>query len=148
MPSKNSINKPKDNLIRQRKSHLASKRRQRRAIQNVTIVKQSNGSTAIIPLNSTRSNNGVITNTVISKKKAKKLERNLKYAQLRRENNSNSNKKDVEMTELVDDNNNNNSKENPYRKALWNVVEEANVKGGVVLTAAFGEGTTLGSASF
>lgn len=150
MPSKNSINKPKDNLIRQRKSHLASKRRQRRANQSVTVIKTSQGTTAIVPITNNRG--GVIANTVISKKKAKKMERNLKYAEMRRNNKVNNHKKvDIDVDMKVDDNdvelNNKGGKESAIRKSLWTIVESAKVSG-VPLAIAVGEGTTLGGPSF
>lgn len=141
MPSKNSINKPKDNLIRQRKSNLASKRRAKRSRQAITVIKQSNGETAIVPLGNNRG--GVIANTVISNKKAKKLERNLKYAKLRREGNKKSG--DVEMGEGVIGNVQ--DKDNVFRKELWKVVEAAQ-RNGVVLNGVVGEGTTLGNAAY
>lgn len=141
MPSKNSINKPKDNLIRQRKSNLASKRRAKRSRQAITVIKQSNGETAIVPLANNRG--GVIANTVISNKKAKKLERNLKYAKLRRDGSKKSG--DVEMGEGV--NGNVQDKDNVFRKELWKVVEAAQTNG-VVLNGVVGEGTTLGSAAY
>lgn len=142
MPSKNSINKPKDNLIRQRKSNLASKRRAKRSRQSVTVIKQSNGETALVPLSNNRG--GVIANTVISNKKAKKLERNLKYAKLRRDGGKLTNKQDVEMGEGVSDVQ---DKDNVFRKLLWNVVEAAQTNG-VVLNGASGAGTTLGGAEY
>lgn len=149
MPSKNSINKPKDNLIRQRKSHLASKRRQRRAQQSVTVIKTSQGTTAIVPITNNRG--GVIANTIISKKKAKKMERNLKYAEMRRNNKVNTqNKGDTDVDMKVDNDveiNNKGGKESAVRKALWTIVEGAKVSG-VPLAIAVGEGTTLGGPSF
>lgn len=129
MPSKNSINKPKENMKRQRKSLSASKRRAVRARQSVTVVKQSDGSTAIVPLNSNKIGSGVIANTVLSNKKAKKLERNLKYAKLRRDGML----PKTESEPVV---------ENEFRKALWTVVESP-----VVLRQG-GEGTTLGGAEY
>lgn len=149
MPSKNSINKPKDNLIRQRKSHLASKRRQRRAQQSVTVIKTSQGTTAIVPITNNRG--GVIANTIISKKKAKKMERNLKYAEMRRNNKINTQSKgdtDVDMKIDTDvEVNNKGGKESAIRKALWTIVENEKVSG-VPLAIVVGEGTTLGGPSF
>lgn len=147
MPSKNSINKPKDNLIRQRKSHLASKRRQRRATQSVTLVKTSQGTTAVVPLSNTKG--GVIANTVISNKKAKKMERNLKYAQLRREQalHKKPTSGDVEMIEENGTTSTKGGKESAVRKALWTIVESAKING-VPLSVSVGEGTTLGGPSF
>lgn len=144
MPSKNSINKPKDNLTRQRKSHLASKRRQRRSQQSVAMIQTAKGTTAVVPVSTA---GGVIANTVISKKKAKKIERNMKYAQLRRE----STKKNSGDVEMIDEDGlaggRSGAKESAVRKALWTVVENAKVSG-VPLLAAVGEGTTLGGPAF
>lgn len=141
MPSKNSINKPKITAKHQRKSILASKKRQRRARQAVTVIKSSSGSTEIVPIST---GGGVLANKVLSNKKAKKLERNLKYAQLRNQEGKKKNV-DIEMNEqnLA----NVKEKENIYRKALWEVVENSK-SNGLLLALPSGEGTTLGSASF
>ncbi|AWU78149.1 hypothetical protein CAS74_003044 [Pichia kudriavzevii] len=143
MPSKNSINKPKGNITRQRKSHLASKKRAQRARQAVTSVTQATGSSALVPLSAS---GGVVVNTVLSNKKARKLERNLKYAQLRREGSVGKGKRvDVEMSgeEIAQAK----DKENVYRKALWSVVERSRVQGIPIMTPV-GQGTTLGGGSF
>ncbi|ODQ45878.1 hypothetical protein PICMEDRAFT_17141 [Pichia membranifaciens NRRL Y-2026] len=150
MPSKNSINKPKDNMIRQRKSLGASKRRQRRSQQSVTMIQTSNGSTAVVPVVTV---GGVITNRVISNKKARKVERNLKYAQLRRDGAVHAKRSsggDVEMADegaAARSGKTSGAKESAVRKALWTVVEDAKVSGVPVAVAA-GEGTTLGGPSF
>lgn len=145
MPSKNSINKPKDNMIRQRKSHLASKRRQNRTRQSVTMIKTSKGTTAIVPLSTA---GGVIANTIISNKKAKKMERNLKYAQLRRDGAINKKKnEDVDMVVDEQSSNGKGGKESVVRTALWSLVETARVSG-VPLSVPVGEGTTLGGPAF
>ncbi|KAG0684432.1 ribosome biogenesis protein alb1 [Pichia californica] len=155
MPSKNSVNKPKDNMIRQRKSHMASKRRQRRSNTGVTIIKTSKGTNEIVPLlTNNRNKGGVIANTIISNKKAKKIERNIKYAEMRRNGNVNGKKLkvngvvDIDMKE--DGNNDNNTsgpKESAVRKALWSIVDGAKISG-LTLAVASGEGTTLGGPSF
>ncbi|TID22555.1 hypothetical protein CANINC_003330 [Pichia inconspicua] len=141
MPSKNSINKPKITAKHQRKSILASKKRQNRARQAVTVIKSSSGSTEIVPISS---GGGVIANKILSNKKAKKLERNFKYAQMRKQEGRKKNT-DIVMNEqnIADVK----EKENIYRKALWDVVESSKVNG-VPLALPSGEGTTLGSASF
>lgn len=141
MPSKNSINKPKITAKHQRKSILASKKRQRRARQAVTVIKSSSGSTEIVPIST---GGGVLANKVLSNKKAKKLERNLKYAQLR---NQEGKKKNVDIEMNEQDLANVKEKENIYRKALWEVVENSK-SNGLLLALPSGEGTTLGSASF
>lgn len=141
MPSKNSINKPKITAKHQRKAHGASKKRQLRAKQAVTVIKGPSGSTEIVPLST---GGGVLANRVVSNKKAKKLERNLKYAKLRQQVGK---KKaaDVEMSE--EDMTELKEKENIYRKALWKVVENSKVNG-LTFASPSGEGTTLGSAVF
>lgn len=74
------------------------------------------------------------------------MERNLKYAQLRREQALPKKKNgDVDMNEEGDGKKE--AKENVYRKALWELVEESKING-VPLAAASGEGTTLGGPAF
>jgi ribosome biogenesis protein ALB1 len=111
----------------------------------VTTIKNSSGSTAIVSLSSS-TGGGVLVNTVISKKKAKKVERNMKYAAARARVSATGKEKkklDAEMRvdeEVAD-------KENVYRAALWNLVENVKVNG-VPLTGVAGQGTTLGSPLF
>ena len=137
-------------MIRQRKSYGASKRRQRRSKQSVTVIQTSNGSTAVVPVATV---GGVIANTVISKKKARKLERNLKYAQLRRETGVPAKRSSGGDVEMADEGaagrsgKTSGARESAVRKALWTVVEDAKVSGVAVALAA-GEGTTLGGPSF
>jgi ribosome biogenesis protein ALB1 len=111
----------------------------------VTTIKNSSGSTAIVSLSSS-TGGGVLVNTVISKKKAKKVERNMKYAAARARVSATGKEKkklDAEMRvdeEVAD-------KENVYRAALWNLVENVKVNG-VPLTGVAGQGTTLGNPLF
>lgn len=108
------------------------------------MIQTAKGTTAVVPVSTA---GGVIANTVISKKKAKKIERNMKYAQLRRE----STKKNSGDVEMIDEDGlasgHSGAKESAVRKALWTVVENAKVSG-VPLLAAVGEGTTLGGPAF
>lgn len=138
MPSKNSINKPKANLTRQRKSHKAAKKRVNKVHQQYTVAKSSKGINEIIPINKA---GGVLANTIISNKKAKKLERNLKYAQLR--DGKKEKKSDDDM--MIDEETK--AKGNKVREALWELVENVKVNG-VQFSTVAGEGTTIGSAEF
>lgn len=142
MPSKNSINKPKDNLIRQRKSHLASKKRVSRGRQQFTSIKASTGITELIPITHA---GGVIANTIMSKKKAKKLERNSKYIEMRNKSNKKKNSEDVEMS--VEDEKINKSKQGEVRSALWELVENVRANG-IQLLSPTGEGTSIGKPEF
>lgn len=124
MPSKNSINKPKDGLIRSRRATTMRVKKSKRASKHVTTVRASTGLEQAVVV---RKPNGTLANTVVSKKKAQKLERNRKY-QLARDG------KAVKKTEVL-------SPTEKVREALWRVVE----MGPVPTAQVVGQGTTLGA---
>ncbi|GMM44760.1 Alb1 protein [Pichia kluyveri] len=147
MPSKNSVNKPKANITRQRKSHLLSKRRAIRSRQAVTTIQSSNGSLAIVPI---KNGGGVVANTIMSNKKAKKVNRNIKYAERRveemskgKKGNSNNNNNDDDGMDIDEIN----EKNKTIRESLWNLIENCKVNG-LGLQVSKGNGTTLGSVPF
>lgn len=123
MPSKNSINKPKDHMIRSRKATSQRAKNSKRASKHVTTVRSSNGLKTSVTVKKV---NGTLVNTVVSNKKAKKLERNRKYQMVR----DGKAVKPEEATTEVE----------KVREALWRVIE----MGAAPTALAGGEGTTLG----
>jgi len=101
--------------------------------------------------------NGVITNRVLSKKRAKKIARNMKYAKARKEQSK-------KIIEDLDHKNDDESmdidgqqkpsrkelrhpdKEDPIRKAFWSLIEHG--AGHMFPVNTSTEGTTLGGPSF
>lgn len=123
MPSKNSINKPKDHMIRSRKATSLRSKKSKRASKHVTTVRTSNGIKTNVTVNKV---NGTLANNVVSNKKAKKLERNRNYQMVR---DGKFVKKEDAKTDVE-----------KVREALWRVIE----LGPVSTAVAVGNGTTLG----
>ncbi|KAH3668433.1 hypothetical protein OGAPHI_002187 [Ogataea philodendri] len=138
MPSRNSINKPKDNIQRRQKSRSLG--RQRAGARNSTRVVAPK-STALALYNGTASKGGITTNT-LSNKRSKKIERNKKYAKARNLDTAQlladvqSKQEQMEVDEAVV------KSQETVRSALWAVVEDVANHGFKYLAA--GEGTTLG----
>lgn len=92
MPSKNSINRPKQKIGLNRKIHKNAAKRNARERAGLLAPPRSNlhsmsGQIKSIPLElfkGTRLEKGTITTKTLSKKCAKKIERNLKYNQQRK----------------------------------------------------------------
>ncbi|GME97947.1 hypothetical protein B5S28_g3025 [[Candida] boidinii] len=163
MPSRNSVNRPKDNLNRIRKAQNLAKKRVRRgttprSTERTSVVLPSTSIALYTGGDSSDSSIG-ITNKTISKKTAKKIERNRKYAILR--NGGKNAKKllidiqakkessmDIDGTEESSNANSNSkrSKSDLVREALWSVIEDVATNNYNV--DVNGEGTTLGGPFF
>ncbi|OWB81853.1 hypothetical protein B5S33_g473 [[Candida] boidinii] len=162
MPSRNSVNRPKDNLNRIRKAQSLAKKRVRRgttprSTERTTVVLPST-SIALYTGDASDSSIG-ITSKSISKKTAKKIERNRKYAILR--NGGKNAKKllidiqakkessmdiDGEASNASSNSNTKRSKSDLVREALWSVIEDVATNNYNVDVT--GEGTTLGGPFF
>ncbi|KAG7885579.1 hypothetical protein KL938_000611 [Ogataea parapolymorpha] len=137
MPSRNSINKPKDNILRrQKRQSLGKKRAGLRSSSRDGTPK----STAVA-LYTGPSRSGVTT-TTLSNKKSKKIERNKKYAKARNLDtdqllvDAQAKQEQMEIDEATE------QAQETVRSALWAVVEDA-ASGGFAYDVS-GEGTTLG----
>lgn len=162
MPSRNSVNRPKDNLNRIRKAQSLAKKRVRRgttprSTERTTVVLPST-SIALYTGDASDSSIG-ITSKSISKKTAKKIERNRKYAILR--NGGKNAKKllidiqakkessmdiDGESSNASSNANTKRSQSDLVREALWSVIEDVATNNYNVDVT--GEGTTLGGPFF
>ncbi|OUM54227.1 hypothetical protein BVG19_g3586 [[Candida] boidinii] len=162
MPSRNSVNRPKDNLNRIRKAQSLAKKRVRRG----TTPRSTERTTVVLPSTSIALYTGDasdgsigITSKSISKKTAKKIERNRKYAILR--NGGKNAKKllidiqakkessmdiDGESANTSSNANTKRSKSDLVREALWSVIEDVATNNYNVDVT--GEGTTLGGPFF
>ncbi|GMM31685.1 Alb1 protein [Martiniozyma asiatica (nom. inval.)] len=138
MPSKNSINKPKDHIHRAAKGRHLRNKRQTRQGKSTTTIRSSRGSTELVTL---ERGSSIVANTVLSNKKAKKLLRNKKYALQRAGGKQVSSME--QSDEMVDIDQDLKAQEK-VRNALWAIVESANVN--KVLPT--GQGTTLGDGAF
>ncbi|GMG33536.1 unnamed protein product [Ambrosiozyma monospora] len=158
MPSKNSVNKPKDNLNRQRKSKsLGRKKVLRGSITKTRSVSTeptaASTSSAVALYTGAVQPTGPVTSNTLSKKRAKKIERNKKYAKARKFN-SDQLLVDLQAKEEmdIDDDNEEEVKEVKkqsetfVREALWTVIEDA--AAGSFQIDVSGEGTTLGGPVF
>lgn len=163
MPSRNSINRPKLTVNLNRKNaSIIKKREQREKAGLLQPARSSEGSMSgkvkSVPIdlfmNGARDDHASskgITNKTLSKKRAKKIERNLKYAQQRKlltdatakieedmdidiDGGKKKSKKEVEKTAL-----------GKVKDALWNAIEDT-ANAGLVLEN--GQGTTLGGPFF
>lgn len=165
MPSKNSINRPKltSNLNRraQKAGIKRSQREQNGQFQPARSSEQSKSgeikSVALDLYFKDKADDVVIgpkvTRNTLSKKRAKKIERNLKYAQQRKNEDrlltdlhaKLENEMDVDVVSKKVKNEKN-SKLSMVKKAMWNVLEDAQSQQELPLTT--GQGTTLGGAWF
>ncbi|SMN22822.1 similar to Saccharomyces cerevisiae YJL122W ALB1 Shuttling pre-60S factor [Maudiozyma saulgeensis] len=177
MPSKNSINRPKlTTNVRSKQQKLARKRDQRERAGHFNQARSADGSRSgeakSVALDiyfgkedSTtsrdQSHRGGLTNKTLSKKRAQKIERNLKYAQQRRlltdvqaglENKADDDEMNVDggnkallRKQEIEQSKNKKNNMSLIREALWNSIEDAQSQG---LTLATGQGTTLGGPFF
>lgn len=131
----------------QKGRHLSRKRAARERI--VSRLESINTNAMVANTHFTASK-GVITNRVISKKKAKKLARNRKYAHIRKFGPKKHGSKDDDTMEIDGGNHSSRGqrrhieKEDPIRKALWLVVENEPKQP----INPVGKGTTLGGPAF
>lgn len=138
MPSKNSINKPNDSIIRNRKGIAAGRKRSSRpSAPERYSARAAPKSTALALYNGTAKSEGVLTTQTLSKKRQRKIERNKRYAEKRRNPDVEAMKIDDEPQES--DKQTEGQKVQRVREALWTVA--SNFSGA---KASFGEGTTLG----
>lgn len=165
MPSRNSVNRPKDKLIRNGHASAIGKKRSARSRLNVatrsstsryndeskTAPKPSESTSLALYSGSAAQPSGVITNNTLSKKRSKKIARNQKYINKRNEQLSIDIAAKSEEAMDVDV-----EKEAPVTKktsqleqikqALWSVVADG-VSEGLAITGN-GNGTTLGVQAF
>ncbi|QLQ78556.1 hypothetical protein HG537_0A08030 [Torulaspora globosa] len=157
MPSKNSINRPKltPNLNRKNQS-LARKRDQRERAGLLQPARSSenskSGQVKSVPLElyfqGKTGQDGVLTTKTLSKKRAKKIERNLKYAEQRKLlaelQDKVENEDGMEVDVPAGKTQKREEKKSSLTKmkdALWKVLDDSSSEG-FVLTK--GQGTTLG----
>ncbi|CCK73592.1 Alb1p NDAI_0G06090 [Naumovozyma dairenensis CBS 421] len=180
MPSKNSINRPKLTVNLHRKAQKAGKKRAAREraghykparsadasksgeIKSVALDlyfndKDKTGQ-ASTNTSTLASGNGSVTTKTLSKKRAKKIERSLRYAEQRKllidlqaklENGNDDTAMDVdggEVVKRVRENKKEKSALTQMKEALWNVLDDASSSQGLVIGS--GQGTTLGGPFF
>lgn len=165
MPSRNSINKPKDKI--QRNSHASSigKKRSARA-RNGIVTKSSTSryetdsnaapkateSKAIALYNGATTPTGVIINNTLSNKRSKKIARNKKYIAKRNEKLSIDLLADQEQMEVDEKEEQtkakNQTKLDKIKEVLWAAVEDRVSEGLKVSSGTDGNGTTLGVQAF
>ncbi|CAL9731844.1 ribosome biogenesis protein Alb1p [Monosporozyma unispora] len=159
MPSKNSINRPKLVTNLKNKAQKAGLKRSRRdqrgdfqpARSSETSKSGEIKSVALDLYFQDEKTGGSITNKTLSKKRAKKIERNLKYAQQRKlltdlqakvENDMDVDTALVKKVKETKD-----SKLSMIKKAMWNVLDDTQSQQNLPLSSS-GQGTTLGGAWF
>lgn len=155
MPSKNSINRPKLTVNVARKTQsLAHKRDQRERAGLLKPARSSekskSGQIKSVPLDlyfqgkeGKVSGNGLTTKT-LSKKRAKKIERNIKYAEQRKllaELQDKVVNEDGMEVDLPPKTKKKEEKKNTLKDALWKILDDTSSQG---LVISNGQGTTLG----
>lgn len=165
MPSKNSINRPKLTVNLHRKVHsLAKKRAQRERAGLLQPARSSlsskSGHIKSVPLDlyfqdkEGKVNSGPLTTKTLSKKRAKKIERNLKYAEQRKlltdiqakleqEDGMDLDVHSADNTKIVKDEKK--SALTRMKDALWSIIDDTSSQG---LILENGQGTTLGGPFF
>lgn len=167
MPSRNSINKPKDKILRNLHSSAIGKKRalrQKSAPKTRSSTFRYNEDSNVKP-SPTESNSlalysgrsidaaGGITTKTLSKKRAKKISRNQKYIAQRNEQLGIDIKAKEESMEIEDEKpaeNKDSSKSgsvDAVRKALWSVVKDTTSEA-LQIAVEHGQGTTLGVQAF
>lgn len=163
MPSKNSINRPKlTKNVQHRQQRNNAKRLARERKGELQPLRSSDDSksgeikSVALDIYFNSNNNdkttigsGVVTNKTLSKKRAKKIERNLKYAQQRKLINDVNLDKEVDLIGDENMEGGKNKKINNLTKvkdAMWNIIDDSNSTG--LMLISNGQGTTLGSAGF
>ncbi|ABN68729.1 predicted protein [Scheffersomyces stipitis CBS 6054] len=157
MASKNSINKPKIKINAHSHAKTLGRKRAARARKNPSTKSSTSryaevSGTATKPSDSTAialytgeapKPTGVVTNTTLSNKRAKKLARNQKYIDQRKNEGLG---KEHEMDVEVETEEQRQSRLEQIKKALWSVVQ--NQSEGLYKVAVDAEGTTLGVQAF
>jgi len=169
MPSRNSINKPKDTMRQAHKrSQLASKRNARARNGLTAPARSAETSTSgrpkstAVALYTGSTPTGTITTNTLSKKRLHKIERNKKYVAKRKELQNKllidaTAKAEEDMDIDTEDNESvtssaaskkekPSSKINSVKDALWSVIEDRAADS--LIVDSTGEGTTLGGPSF
>ncbi|QLG74740.1 hypothetical protein HG535_0H00650 [Zygotorulaspora mrakii] len=165
MPSKNSINRPKLTVNVNRKNQsLARKRNAREKAGLLKPARSSenskSGEVKSVPLDlyfqqknddGTKTSSGLTTRT-LSKKRAKKIERNIKYAEQRKlltDVQANMENEDgMEIDILSKEKKSKDVKKSALKNlkdAIWNILDDTSSPG---LVLANGQGTTLGGPFF
>lgn len=166
MPSRNSINKPKDKI--QRNNHASSIGKKRAARSRLTAATKSStsryhnesttapgpgGSTAVALYTGETKPSGVIINNTLSNKRSKKITRNQKYIAKRNEKLNIDLLAKQEQMDVDDESKKEKSKKpqsklEKIREALWAAVEDKASEGLKVSAGGDGNGTTLGVQAF
>ncbi|KAK6455896.1 ribosome biogenesis protein ALB1 [Scheffersomyces xylosifermentans] len=158
MASKNSINKPKIKISAHSHAKTLGKKRAARARKNPSsrsaterysekagVAPRPTDSKAIaLYTGEAPKPTGVVTNTTLSNKRAKKLARNQKYIDQR--NSKTKTQEDAEMDIDEETAEEKQTRVEKVKAALWSVVE--NQTKGLYKVAVDGEGTTLGVQAF
>lgn len=162
MPSRNSINRPKLTVNLNRKNASITKRREQRERAGLLQPARSSegsmsGKVKSVPIdlymNGARDDHASskgITNRTLSKKRAKKIERNLRYAQQRKLLTDAAAGVEEGMDIDIDGGKRKNKKEEKtdlsmVKDALWKAIEDTTNTG---LVLENGQGTTLGGPFF
>lgn len=164
MPSRNSINKPKDKLLRNSHASSIGKKRSARARNGIptrssryetSTEPKSTESKAVALYNGTSNPTGVVTNNTLSNKRAKKIARNNKYIARRNEKLNIDLLADQEKMEVDEENTKEaeaeikkQSKLDKIKEVLWAAVEDKASEGLSVSAGTDGNGTTLGVQAF
>ena len=161
MPSRNSINRPKLTVNLNRKNSSISKKRDQRERAGLLQPARSSadsksGKVKSVPLDlyfegqkDDHASAKGITNKTLSKKRAKKIERNIKYAQQRRLLTDATAKLEADMEIDIDQKKTKDAKPKTaleqVKEALWNAVEDTSNSGLIIEN---GQGTVLGGPYF
>lgn len=158
MPSRNSVNKPKDTLNQARKRASLAKKRAARVRKGLIAPPRSSTSSSsglpkstAVALYSGAKPTGAVTTKTLSNKRLKKIERNKKYVAKRNEQVLIDAQAQAEDSMEIDDAEPaaaqvQKSKINTVKDALWSVIEDSAASGFIM--EANGEGTTLGGPVF
>lgn len=166
MPSKNSINRPKDKLIRNGHASAIGKKRSARSRLSVatrsstsryntdekTATRPSESKSLALYSGTSAKPSGVITNNTLSKKRSKKIARNQKYTERRNEKLSiDVAAKQEEAMEIDGEAAKEKATKGPskleqIKQALWAVVADGVSEG--MSISGDGNGTTLGVQAF
>lgn len=157
MPSRNSVNKPKDTINQARKRASLAKKRAARVRKGLIAPPRSSTSSSsgqpkstAVALYSGAMPTGAITTKTLSNKRLKKIERNKKYVAKRNEQVLIDAQAQAEDSMEIDDVESpaqvQKSKINTVKDALWSVIEDSAAS--AFIMEANGEGTTLGGPVF
>lgn len=155
MPSRNSINKPKDTINQARKRAGLSKKRADRTRRGLVAPPRSSASSTsgmpkstAVALYTGSKPAGRMTTQTLSTKRFKKIERNKRYVAKRQEQLMIDVQAQVEDQMELDEEveAKPETKINSVKSALWSVIDDATAAG--LSVDANGEGTTLGGPFF